>query len=327
MASSRSSSVPEIFSLIGRTPLIPLRFSAEGLTIHAKAEFTNPSGSIKDRLALSILMDARDRGLLQPDSIILECTSGNTGISLAMVGAALGYRVQILMSETASVERRHLMRHFGAEVRLFKPTRGYLTGIELSRSLAAADPRIFLPRQFENPLNARDHEEHTGPEIIAQMAQKVDAFVSGYGTGGTLTGCGRALKRHNPAVQIVAMEPAEAAMLSGESPCCHTIEGVAGGYVPPLLAGAAIDQVVKVRSSDALAMTRRLAREFGLLVGTSSGANICAALQTARRLGPAARVVTILCDRAERYYSTSLFADAGAAVPEPEPEVSYAIGI
>lgn len=322
---SAAQSVPEIFSLIGRTPLLPLRFGAEGLTIYAKAEFTNPSGSIKDRLALSILLDARDRGLLRPDSVILECTSGNTGISLAMVGTALGYRVRILMSENASVERRHLMRHLGAEIELFRPVRGYLTGIELSRKQAAADPRIFLPRQFENPLNALDHEEHTGPEIIAQM-KNVDAFVSGYGTGGTLTGCGRALKRHHPGVQIVAMEPAEAAMLSGESPCCHTIEGVAGGYVPPLLTGAAIDRVEKIPSADALAMTRRLAREFGLLVGTSSGANVCAALQTARRLGPAARVVTILCDRAERYYSTSLFTPQVAAAPA-DPEVSYAIGI
>lgn len=327
LASDSSRPQPEIFALIGRTPLLPLRFAAENLTIHAKAEFTNPSGSIKDRLALTILRDAQQRGLLGPDSTILECTSGNTGISLAMVGTALGYRVKILMSETASVERRHLLRHFGAEIELFKPTRGYLTGIELSRTMAAADPRIFLPRQFENPLNALDHEEHTGPEIIAQMMPRVDAFVSGYGTGGTLTGCGRALKRHNPAVQIVAMEPAEAAMLSGESPCCHHIEGVAGGYVPPLLKDATIDRVVKVTSTEALAMTRRLAREFGLLVGTSSGANVCAALQTARRLGPAGRVVTILCDRAERYYSTSLFSPPGAAGPEPGPEMSYAIGI
>lgn len=324
-AAQNAQSVPEIFALIGRTPLLPLRFGAEGLTIYAKAEFTNPSGSIKDRLALSILLDARQRGLLRPDSIILECTSGNTGISLAMVGTALGYRVRILMSENASIERRHLMRHLGAEIQLFQPLRGYLTGIELSRQQAAADPRIFLPCQFENPLNALDHEENTGPEIIAQMKQ-VDAFVSGYGTGGTLTGCGRALKRHNAAVQIVAMEPAEAAMLSGESPCCHTIEGVAGGYVPPLLTGATIDRVEKVSSPDALAMTRRLAREFGLLVGTSSGANVCAALQTARRLGPAARVATILCDRAERYYSTSLFSTQVAVAPT-DPEISYAIGV
>ena len=303
---------PEIFALIGRTPLLPLRFGAEGLTIYAKAEFMNPSGSIKDRLALTILSDALDRGLLRSDSVVLECTSGNTGIALAMVGAALGLRVKILMSDTASIERRHLMGHFGAEVELFKPDRGYATRIELAERMAADDPRYFLPRQFANPLNALDHEQHTGPEIITQMAKKVDAFVSGYGTGGTLSGCSRALKRHNPSVQIVAMEPAEAAMLSGEMPCCHSIEGVAGGYVPPLLAGAKIDRVEKIASADALAMTRRLAREFGLLVGTSSGANVCAALRTARRLGPAARVVTILCDRAERYYSTKLFMEAPA---------------
>ena len=319
--------MPPLLSLIGNTPLLPLCFQSEGLTIHAKCEFTNPSGSIKDRLAVAILLDARKRGLLTRDSIILECTSGNTGISLAMVGSALGHRVRILMSESASIERRHLMRHFGAEIELFKPVRGYLTGIELSRQQAAADPRIFLPRQFENPLNAHDHEESTGPEILRQMEGRVDAFVSGYGTGGTLTGCGRALRRHNPAVKVIAMEPAEAAMLSGESPCCHSIEGVAGGYVPPLLTGATIDGVVKVSSAEALAMTRRLAREFGLLVGTSSGANVCAALQTARRLGTAARVVTILCDRAERYYSTSLFTPTPGAASQPDPEVSYAIGI
>jgi cysteine synthase A len=319
MSPSRSpDSVPELFSLIGRTPLIPLRFGAEGLTIYAKCEFTNPSGSIKDRLAQTILLDARARGLLRPDTTILECTSGNTGISLAMVGAALGCRVKILMSETASVERRHLMRHFGAEVQLFKSTRGYQTGIDLSLQMAAADPRYFLPRQFENPLNALDHEEHTGPEILTQMGQHVDAFVSGFGTGGTITGCGRALKKRNPAVQVIVMEPAEAAMLSGELPCCHAIEGVSGGFVPPLLKDAPIDGRLKVTSADALQMTRRLAREYGLLVGTSSGANVCAALQTARRLGPAARVVTILCDRAERYYSTSLFA---------EPEASRTNGI
>lgn len=311
-ASRPPKPAPEIFALIGRTPLLSLRFAAEGLMVHAKAEFANPSGSIKDRLALTILTDAQASGLLQPDSTVLECTSGNTGIALAMVGAALGLRVKILMSDTASIERRHLMRHFGAGVALFKPDRGYATGIELAEKMAAADARYFLPRQFSNPLNALDHEQHTGPEIITQMAEKVDAFVAGYGTGGTLSGCGRALRRHNPAVQIVAMEPAEAAMLSGESPCCHGIEGVAGGYVPPLLAGATIDRVEKVSSADALAMTRRLAREFGLLVGTSSGANVCAALCTARRLGPTARVVTILCDRAERYYSTKLFMESPA---------------
>jgi cysteine synthase A len=305
-----------ILALIGRTALMPLRFAEEGLTILAKAEFLNPSGSIKDRLALTIVEDAEARGRLRPDSIILECTSGNTGIAFAMVGAAKGYGVHILMSEGASVERRHLLRQLGAHVQLFQATSGYATGIDLTLEMAARDSRFFLPRQFENPLNALDHEQHTGREILEQTGGRVDAFVAGYGTGGTLTGCGRALRAANPAVRVIAMEPAEAAMLSGEMPCCHSIEGVAGGYMPPLLREARLDGVVKVSSADALAMTRRLSREFGLLVGTSSGANVVAALRTARELGPNARVVTILCDRAERYYSTKLF---DCAPPAPAP--------
>lgn len=302
--------VPPILALIGKTSLMPLHFHAEGLTIYAKAEFTNPSGSIKDRLANYILADARKRGLLRPDSIILECSSGNSGISFAMVGAALGHQVKILMSETASVERRYLMTQLGAELELFKTNRGYVTGIEIAEKMAKTDRRYFLPRQFENPLNARDHEEHTGPEILAQMKGRVDAFVSGYGTGGTLRGVAGALRAARPGVRIVAMEPSEAAMLSGESPCCHSIEGIAGGFVPPLLRGLKIDATEKIGSEAALVMARRLAREFGLLVGTSSGANVCAALRTAAQLPRGARVVTILCDRAERYYSTRLFAPA-----------------
>jgi cysteine synthase A len=305
-----------LLSLIGRTPLLPLRFAAEGITLHAKAEFLNPSGSIKDRLARCLIEDAEQRGLLRPDSIILECTSGNTGIALAMVGAAKGYAVEILMSEQASVERRHLIRQLGAKIRLFAPTDGYATGIRLARELAARDPRYFLPLQFENPLNALDHELHTAQEIIQQTDGPVAALVAGYGTGGTLAGCGRALRRAFPAIRICAMEPAEAAMLSGESPCCHAIEGIAGGYVPPLLSSAPIDAVIKVRSTDALAMTRRLAREFGLLVGTSSGASVCAALQVAADLPPGSRIVTVLCDRAERYYSTALF---GSVTAYPGP--------
>jgi len=302
---------PAILSQIGNTPLLPLRFRAENVTLYAKAEFLNPSGSIKDRLALGVVNDAEAHGLLRPDSIILECTSGNTGIALAMVGAAKGYRVRILMSDTASIERRHLIRQLGGEVQLFTTTTGYGTGITLSQQMAAADPRYFLPRQFENPLNAADHEHGTAREILAQIpGGRVDAFVSGYGTGGTLAGCSRGLRRANPAVKIYAMEPAEAAMLSGECPCSHFIEGVAGSYVPPLLALAHIDEPVKVSSADALAMACRLAREHGLLVGTSSGANVVAALRVAQRHGPDAQVVTILCDRAERYYSTRLFAPA-----------------
>jgi cysteine synthase len=301
-----------VLTLIGHTPVVPLRFQPEGRTIFAKCEFLNPSGSIKDRLALTILSDARRRGWLQPDTTILECSSGNTGISLAMVGAAMGYRVKILMSDSASIERRHLIQQFGAELVLFRADRGYVTGIELAERMAAEDPRYFLPRQFENLLNARDHEFHTGRELLEQMGGRVDAFAAGYGTGGTLRGMAAALRRANPKVRIVAMEPSEAAMLSGECPCCHSIEGVAGGFVPPLLRPLAIDAQEKIPSADAIAMTRRLAREFGLLVGTSSGANVIAALRTAAQLPRGARVATVLCDRAERYYSTPLFAERGA---------------
>jgi len=306
--------VPPVLKLIGKTPLVALHFRPENLTIYAKVEFTNPSGSIKDRLALYLLTDARRRGILRPDSVILECSSGNTGISLAMVGAALGHRVKILMTDTASVERRHLITHFGAELQLFKTTRGYVTGIELAEQMAAEDPRYFLTRQFENELNAEDHAMHTGQEILAQTRGRVDAFVSGYGTGGTLHGVARALRAANPNVKIVAMEPAEAAMLSGETPCCHSIEGVAGGFVPPLLRSVKIDAHEPIRSEDALVMARRLAREFGLCAGPSSGANVAAALRTAAQLPRGAKVVTILCDRADRYCSTRLFNQAAPSV-------------
>ena len=298
-----------VLSLIGNTPTVPLEFQPEGLTICAKCEFLNPSGSIKDRLAKTVILDAEKRGLLRRDSVILECTSGNTGIALAMIGAAKGYRVTILMSEEASVERRRLIRQFGAELILFKSQGRYQTGIDMAREMAAKDSRYFLPRQFENPLNAQDHEEHTGPEILRQVSGPIEAFVAGYGTGGSLAGCGKAIKDRYPAARIIAMEPSEAALLAGESPCCHFIEGVADGFIPPLLRSAPLDDEVKVCSAEAMAMTRRLQREFGLCVGTSSGANVAAALRVAEELGPLKTVVTLLCDRAERYFSTPLFSD------------------
>src|SRR5204863_5852929 len=214
----------------------------------------------------------------------------------------------ILMSEEASHERRRLIRQFGAELILFKSDGRYQTGINLSREMAAKDSRYFLPRQFENPLNATDHEHSTGQEILRQVDGPIDAIVAGYGTGGTLAGVGRAVKQRYPKAKIFAMEPAEAALLCGEMPCCHKIEGVADGFIPSLLASAPIDGEVKVTSAEAIAMARRLSREFGLLVGTSSGANVTAALRVAEPSGPAARIVTLLCDRAERYFSTTLFA-------------------
>jgi cysteine synthase A len=303
----QSQRAAAVLSLIGHTPMVPLRFEPEGLTIYAKCEFLNPSGSIKDRLAKTVLVDAEERGLLRPDSIILECTSGNTGIALSMVGAAMGYPVAILMSAGASEERRLLIRQLGAELILFESAGRYQTGIEMSREMAAKDARYFLPRQFENPLNAADHEHETGQEILQQAGGPIDAFVTGFGTGGTLAGCGKAIKRRWPQARIMAMEPAEQALLAGECPCCHFIEGVADGFIPPLLRDAPLDGNIKVTSRAAMAMTLRLQREFGLLVGTSSGANVIAALDLARELGPSARIVTLLCDRAERYFSTPLF--------------------
>jgi cysteine synthase A len=297
-----------LLSLIGHTPLIPLRFESEGVTILAKAEFLNPSGSVKDRLARSIILDAEERGLLKAGSIILECTSGNTGIALALVGAARGYKVRIVMCSSASVERRTMLRRLGADLVLFESGPSYQTGIDLTLEMAANDPWIFLPRQFENPLNAEDHEHTTGQEIIVQAGGEVHAFVSGFGTGGTIAGVGRALKNRWPGIQVVAMEPSGDAA-PGECPCSHRIEGVAQSYEPPLLRMAPIDRRITVSGADAMRMARRLHREFGLLTGTSSGANVVAALEVARELGSNAKVVTILCDRAERYFSTALFSD------------------
>ncbi len=296
-----------LLSLIGKTPMLPLYFPEVDRTLYVKCEFLNPSGSIKDRLARTIILDAEKHGLLGPKSIILECTSGNTGIAFAMIGAARGYRVSIVMSERASGERRRLIEQLGAELILFSE-HGYQAGIELTRKMAASDPRYFLPRQFENPLNSLDHQQETAVEILEQMQGRVDAFISGYGTGGTLAGCAVTLREADMATQIIAMEPAESALLSGEEACCHWIEGVAGGFVPPLLQVIKLDRVVKISSERALQMTHRLNQEFGLLVGSSSGANVAAALQVAAQLEANCRVVTVLCDRAERYFSTKLFA-------------------
>jgi len=311
--SPRNPRAAAVLSLIGHTPMVPLRFEPEGLTILAKCEFMNPSGSVKDRLARTVLLDAEQRGLLNPESIILECTSGNTGIALSMLGAAMGYKVCILMSAGASGERRRLIRQLGAELILFDSAGRYQTGIDMSREMAAKDSRYFLPRQFENQLNVTDHELETGQEILEQAGGPIDAFVTGFGTGGTLAGCGKAIKKRWPQSRIIAMEPAEQALLAGECPCCHYIEGVADGFLPPLLREAPLDGSVKITSANAMAMTRRLHREFGLLVGTSSGANVAAALQLAGELPRGARVVTLLCDRAERYFSTPLFDETNAA--------------
>lgn len=298
---------PAVLRLIGNTPAVPIHFQPENVTVWAKCEFLNPSGSIKDRFSREVVLDAEQHGLLKPDSIILECSSGNTGIALSMIGAALGRRLTILMSEGASQERRQLIQQLGAELILFTSAGRYQTGIEMSREMAAKDPRYFLPRQFENPLNVADHEHRTGEEILRQVPGPIGCFVTGFGTGGTLAGVGKAIKARYPKAQVYAMEPAESAVLAGECPCCHYIEGVADGFIPPLLRDAPLDGEIKVPSDEAMAMTQRLHREHGLLVGTSSGANMAAALRLAKQSRTRGTVVTLLCDRAERYFSTRLF--------------------
>lgn len=296
-----------LLATIGNTPLIPLTFRDLDRTIWAKCEFLNPSGSIKDRLARTIILAAEATGELREDSVILECTSGNTGIAFAMVGAARGYQVEIVMSERASCERRKIIEQLGARLTLFSQS-GYQHGIEWTRQMAAADSRYFLPRQFENPLNVWEHEHETSAELLQQAPGPIAAFISGYGTGGTLAGCYRGLKLANPHTQVFAMEPAEAALLAGEEACCHWIEGIAGGFIPPLMENIELDGHIKVSSPRAIEITKRLNSQFGLLVGSSSGANVAAALDVARDLPADAVVMTILCDRAERYFSTKLFA-------------------
>ncbi len=304
-------------SLIGATKLVPLSFPDNGVTIHAKCEFMNPSGSIKDRFACAVIDNAERTGALRRNSIILECSSGNTGVALAMIGAAKGYAVEIVLDAKASPERRMLIEQFGAKVTLFDGSQGYRKGIDLTRTMAAKNLRYYLPRQFENALNAQDHEETTGTEILDDIRQRVDAFVAGYGTGGTLVGISRALRKSYPDLKLYAMEPAEAALLQDDCSCRHRIEGVADGFVPPLMQGLKLDGSIKVQSGEAFRMATRLSREFGLLVGTSSGANVAAALYVAERIGRDKTIVTILPDRAERYFSTPLFAAQTAACLTP----------
>jgi cysteine synthase A len=290
---------------VGHTPLIELKRvpPPHGARILVKAEFMNPGGSIKDRIARYIVERAEDRGQLRPGSTILEVTSGNTGIAFAMVGAEKGYRVVIMMPKCASIERRRMIQSFGAELELLQDLMHINDARREAEARAAANPDLFLPRQFENPDNPRAHADTTGREIIAQAGSDVDAFVMGVGTGGTLMGVAEALRKVRRGVRIVAVEPAESAVMSGECPCCHGIQGLADGFVPEILDLSKIDQVVKIRTQDAIGMAMRLAREEALFVGISAGANVLAAQLIAQELGVGKKVVTILPDRGERYLS------------------------
>ena len=295
-----------VLDSIGNTPLVRMQHASEdtGCDIYAKAEYLNPGGSIKDRIARAIIQGAESRGVLQPDSTILEVTSGNTGIGLSMVGALKGYRVVIMMPRSVSLERRRMIESFGAELHLFEELRSIQSAVQRTIELARQDPLIFLPGQFSNPDNPDCHERTTGREILQQIGGHLDAFVMGVGTGGTLMGVGRALRSApGVAARVVAVEPDESAVLSGGAPGEHGIQGLADGFIPELVAVDEIDQVVRIRTTDARAMARRLCKEEGLLVGISSGANILAATQVAGELGPGHTVVTVLPDRGERYLS------------------------
>jgi len=290
---------------IGNTPLLELhRILPKGCArILAKAEFLNPSGSIKDRIANRIIENAEASGALKPGGTILEVTSGNTGIAFSMVGAEKGYKVVIMMPKSATEERRKMIGFYGARLELIEDLRQIQNAVEIAVDLAKKDPSIFLPRQFSNPDNPRAHYEGTGREIIAQAGKDIDAFVMGVGTGGTLMGVGRALREANPKVQIVALEPAESAVMSGEKPGCHGIQGLADGFIPEIVKMSEVSRVIKVKTQDAIDMARRLVKEEGLFVGISAGANVCAAMQLAMELGPGKKVVTALPDRGERYLS------------------------
>lgn len=289
-----------ILELIGNTPLLQLK----GEKIFAKAEFLSPGGSIKDRVALAMLEAARRDGKLKPDSIVVEPSSGNTGIGLALVGRLMGYRVRIVMPEGMSEERKKLIKALGAELVLIPDEEGLAGAVRRVEEMAAEDKRIFVPQQFENPENPRVHYEQTGRELWRQMGGDIACFVAGVGSGGTLQGVGKFLKEQKSHVKIVAVEPEGKSAILGHEPGLHQIQGIGDGFVPDVLDVSLVDDVVEVSDDDAIETTRQLGRDYGLLVGISSGANVWAARKLAQAID--GNITTVLPDRAERYFSTAL---------------------
>jgi len=299
--------------LIGNTPVVRLNRlpGPEQAAVWGKLENLNPGGSVKDRICLSMIEAAEREGRLKPGDTIVEPTSGNTGIGLALVASVKGYRLILTMPETMSTERRALLMAYGAELVLTPDSKGMHAAVRKAEELIAEHPDYFMPQQFSNPANPAVHRSTTAVELLQQF-ERIDAFVAGVGTGGTITGVGQVLREKMPGVVIVAVEPARSAVLSHGEPGFHKIQGIGAGFVPSILDQNVYDEVIAVSDEDAAECTRRLARHEGLLVGISSGANCHAALQIARRLGPGKTVVTVFADTGERYLTTDLFRGEGS---------------
>jgi cysteine synthase A len=304
--------VQNITQLIGETPLVKLNrvVPEDSAEIYLKLEFQNPGASVKDRIAISMIEQAESDGKLKPGDTIIEPTSGNTGIGLAMVAAAKGYKAILVMPETMSMERRNLLRAYGAQLVLTPGPEGMKGAIKRAEELQSENPSYFMPQQFKNPANVKVHRETTGPEIVEAINGhdgKLDAFISGIGTGGTISGAGEVLKKAFPQIKIFAIEPSASPVLSGGNPGPHKIQGIGAGFVPDILNTEIYDEVITVENEQAFETARRVAKEEGILGGISSGAAIFAALQVAKKLGKGKRVVAVIPSNGERYLSTPLY--------------------
>jgi cysteine synthase A len=299
----------DITSAVGFTPLVRINKLGTGnATILAKLEFYNPCGSVKDRIALSMIEAAEQQGLIKPDTVIIEPTSGNTGIGLAFVCAAKGYKLILAMPESMSIERRKILQLFGAEIVLTPSERGMAGAVEKAEELVAANSNAFMPQQFKNPANPQIHRETTAKEIWEDADHNVDIFVAGVGTGGTLTGCGEVLKQRNKKLKVIAVEPKDSPVLSGGKPGLHKIQGVGAGFIPQVLNVDIIDEIIQVSNEDAMETARQLASKEGILAGISSGAAMWAAIQVSQRDESQGKtIVVILPDTGERYISTEMF--------------------
>jgi len=295
----------DITELIGRTPLVRLnRLSREGdATVYGKVEYFNPGGSVKDRICLNMINEAERQGRLKPGGTIVEPTSGNTGIGLALIAAIRGYKLILVMPESMSMERASLLSSYGAQLVLTAAWEGMKGSIKEAEGLIASNPDYFMPDQFSNPANPAMHRKTTGPEIWESMDGEIDAFVTAVGTGGTITGCGEYFKQRKPGIKFIAVEPAWSPVLSGGDPGPHRIQGIGAGFIPKVLNRSVLDGVITITDEEAYQTAKLLAKKEGLLVGISSGANVAAAQKVAADLGPDKNVVTILCDTGERYIS------------------------